>query len=619
VTDHLNTPLRQLPHETRDSVRVLRETDVAWLDGSEDELYSRITTCGLPLDSLSDDLLATAQTWPERYHLTPERANLLRALELPAQARVLEIGAGCGAITRYLGEHAAVVDALEPTFARARVAAARTADLPNVHVFCGEVCDIPDVAAYDVVVVVGVLEYVGGGQVDPAAYLEFLGTLRNALVDGGVLLLAIENALGAKYFAGAREDHSGVVFESVQGYPAPCPARTFSRRQLTDLVTRAGFPQVQVLGAFPDYKVTRAVFDDALFARAEQLAVDVPSFPSPDWGEARPALLDEALVWRQLVAAGLGEHTSNSFLVVASTDHAHGLWPRGRLGMFFATGRRRPFRVAKEIRDDDGAVTITSRLLGDGAADGLRVLTYCEPWVRGGQSLTARALACPQSLQTLVGDWRRALDSRVEQSTEGMPFDVLPHNLVYTHGAVTVIDDEWRSDTLTLRDVVLRGALLLVRDLTDAGPATLWGFADPWQMAQAVAQWAGVEATDDELHDAVQAEGTLQAGVGALGRDAESVAATATDVAARLLAALDAPRHGEVTPATWQRAVEYEAELINTRDLLFATGAQLDESRAEQVRLSREVAALRRRLGWFDGTNLVRGARRAAREVRARF
>jgi len=567
-------------------VRVLRETGAAWLDGSEDTLFARLDDSGLPLDSLSDELVATATDWPQRYHLAPERANVLRAVELPPQARVLEIGAGCGAITRYLGERAVLVDAVEPTFARARVAAARTADLPGVQVFNGEVSDIPAAAAYDVVVVVGVLEYVGGGCEDPAPYVEFLESLRSTLVEGGVMLLAIENALGAKYVAGAREDHSGVVFESVEGYPGPSPARTFSRRVLTRLFTQAGFGTVKVLGAFPDYKLTRAVFDDGLFAHAEQLAVEVPSFPSPDWGEPRPALGDEGSVWRQLVGAGLGPAFVNSFLVVAS-DQRTGTWPEERLAMFFSASRRRAFRVAKEVCNHDGEVSITSRLLGSGEADGLRVLGYCEPWVRDGQSLTARALAAPASLPQLVADWREALDQRVSQSTEGVPFDVLPHNLIYCDGEVTVIDDEWRSELLSLRDVVVRGALLLARDLADQAPVAQWGVDDGWGLAAAVCGWAGEELTTDDLDEALQREAELQVDVGCPARDDESRRAKAEEVAAELRKRLDHPRQGTPPEPVWVQAGLDAKELIATRDLLLATGAQLDEARSE-VRLLRD-------------------------------
>ena len=47
---------------------------------------------------------------------------------------VLEIGAGCGAITRYLGECGGNILALEGTPRRAAIASARTRGLDNVTV-----------------------------------------------------------------------------------------------------------------------------------------------------------------------------------------------------------------------------------------------------------------------------------------------------------------------------------------------------------------------------------------------------------------------------------------------------------------------------------------------------
>jgi len=86
-----------------EGVRVIRDAGSTWLDGSEVGLLARMRS-GLPLGSMTSDLFATAVNWPERYHTSPARANIVRALRLPAEADVLEVGAGCGAITRYLGE-----------------------------------------------------------------------------------------------------------------------------------------------------------------------------------------------------------------------------------------------------------------------------------------------------------------------------------------------------------------------------------------------------------------------------------------------------------------------------------------------------------------------------------
>ena len=47
-----------------------------------------------------------------------------------------ELGAGCGAITRYLGEKFATVFAVEGSFPRARVAKKRCSDLKGVSVLC---------------------------------------------------------------------------------------------------------------------------------------------------------------------------------------------------------------------------------------------------------------------------------------------------------------------------------------------------------------------------------------------------------------------------------------------------------------------------------------------------
>jgi hypothetical protein len=56
------------------------------------------------LSVLSDELKPHCTDWPSLYHLSSSRANILRPFEDDLIGDVLEIGAGCGAITRYLGE-----------------------------------------------------------------------------------------------------------------------------------------------------------------------------------------------------------------------------------------------------------------------------------------------------------------------------------------------------------------------------------------------------------------------------------------------------------------------------------------------------------------------------------
>ncbi|WP_158274436.1 methyltransferase [Cellulomonas sp. WB94] len=575
------TPLRSLATTDDGGVRVIRDTGAAWLDGSEQVLLDRMRS-GLALDSLSDELFATATNWPERYHLSPSRANVIRSLDLPSDAAVLEIGAGCGAITRYLGETCATVDALEPTLARARVAAARSADLPGVAVFSGEVSDIPLQPAYDVVVVVGVLEYVGGGSAIRGPYITFLELLRQTLRPGGQLVVAIENALGVKYLAGAPEDHSGEVFHSVEGYPKDGPARTFNRRQLVGLAQDAGFVSTYVLGAFPDYKLTRLVYADRLLERAPSLALEVPRFPSPDWVIDRPVLLDEELLWTQLVDAGVGAEFSNSFVLVAQAEGTpRQLWPDGRLASYFSMRRRRPFQVRKTIDTAAGRTLVTSALLGSGSADGLRVIPYVEEWVEG-TSLVALAVDEPEILPTLVRDWVRLLKERVGSSDEGTPFDVLPHNVHYVNGEPRLIDDEWRSELISVEQTMIRGSLLLARDLTSRSELSRWGVDSVSQLAQRIAQMVGALLGETSIDVALGDEAQLQALVGGGRPGTAAYDTTRADVTEQLRRVF-VERRAEMAPVkAWIGEKQMERDAVVARDQLFETGRQLGVARSER-------------------------------------
>src|SRR5215831_939114 len=99
--------------------------------------------------SLSDELHFAATSPAERYHLDHGRANMLRALDIRPDDVVLEVGAEYGALTRYLGERAAEVHAVEPDPATAEVAALRTEGLAGVRVSTG----LPARGGYDLAVI----------------------------------------------------------------------------------------------------------------------------------------------------------------------------------------------------------------------------------------------------------------------------------------------------------------------------------------------------------------------------------------------------------------------------------------------------------------------------------
>jgi SAM-dependent methyltransferase len=294
-----------------------------YLDGAEQRLLEALPAIA-DRSSGSDALRGLMVDWPTTYHLTPYRSTLFDALGLrgAASARVLELGAGCGAITRWLGERCAEVHAVEGDRARAQVARTRCADLDPVEVYAANYSELAEARAFDLVTLIGVLEYSHlyhprhPGDADAAAAAN-LALARRALADDGVLVLAIENRLGLKYLNGAREDHSGRRFEGMEGYVHAGTPVTWSARALRGMLAAAGFADVELLLPFPDYKLAHTIVNPARCGDSERVHNWLAE-PAPDRGaEREPLLFAETLAVREVAQAGLLADLANSLLVLA--------------------------------------------------------------------------------------------------------------------------------------------------------------------------------------------------------------------------------------------------------------------------------------------------------------
>ena len=602
------TPLRSLGHLDDAGLRVLSDPGLGYADGAEATL-AEIVGAAQDLSSTSRELADQATDWATTYHLGPSRANVLRALDLPRDARVLEIGCGCGALTRYLGERCATVDSVEPMPARARVAALRTRDLDGVQVHVGTLEDVPREPAYDVVVVVGVLEYVGLGTADPQPYLDFLARCHDVLVDGGTLVLAIENALGVKYLAGAGEDHSNRPFDSLEDYLLESPARTFSRRRLEGLVGQAGLVPA-TLGAFPDYKMTRVVVADGLAERSSALAERLPRFPSPDWVVPRLPLADEASLWRQLVGAGVGDHFANSLVVLAGKGGPSSIWPDDRLAVMYAGDRQPEYVVRTEVvAAGDGVELRRTATDPERAAVPHPDVRHAPPAVElesDGAELLQLTLEQPARRGELLRAW-----AELVPDTEWMPVDLVPHNVIVApDGALRVVDQEWQVRGVD-RDVVLVRGLLwgAVRLAQMTRPAAGEGSRTIRELMEDLAGDLGLTLTDDLMQRFVAQESRFQAAVNTSHHDEEDrLRHAAQDLWATIgrdvLSVRGGPRLDQVLAERDGELERQAAELHHRGEIIHALEAQ--------------VAALHRRLDASLDERLRRRLGPVVRRVRAR-
>ena len=208
--------------------------EISYCDGSAEDRILKILTEAAKLDSAENLIPPQNQEWAIEYHLSPVRANLLRPFCL-AGLDVLEIGSGMGALSRFLAENCKQLTLIEGTQKRLQGAESRIRDLKNWDSFCGNFMNFSASRKYDVVCLLGVLEY-------SKVYIEsenpFVAAIQKAktfLKPGGVIIVAIENKYGLKYLSGASEDHTGYLFEGLMGYRAAPSPHTFSYQELAKL------------------------------------------------------------------------------------------------------------------------------------------------------------------------------------------------------------------------------------------------------------------------------------------------------------------------------------------------------------------------------------------------
>src|SRR5262249_19292312 len=147
--------------------------------------------------------------------------------------------------------------------------------------------------------------------------------------EGGVLILAIENQLGIKYWSGAAEDHSGRIFDGIVGYPVGKSAKTFSRKNLLKLLNQVGMEAIEQHFPFPDYKIPVSVVSETMVEKSPTLVSDLVSHqPFQNYGAPRVIYFPESLALRPLAEAGLLGDFSNSFLMVASRSAQNPTWNR---------------------------------------------------------------------------------------------------------------------------------------------------------------------------------------------------------------------------------------------------------------------------------------------------
>ena len=443
---------------------------IAYSDGDENENRLAVIIDGAQDRSLhSLELSEHCTDWVSLYHLNKTRANVLRPFEAELKGKnVLEIGAGCGVITRYLGESGATVLALEGSLKRASIARSRTIDLENVTVVADRFSLFSTAQQFDFITFIGVLEYANlftDGENPATAMLE---QARSLLRPDGKIIIAIENQLGLKYLAGAPEDHLGLPMFGVEGRYEKNQPETFGRVRLEKILRDAGFLQQHFLAPFPDYKFPVSIITEQ-GAIADNFDASVFAWQSVKRDPQLPGKLNFSLelTWQEVFKNNLGLSLANSFLIVASPIKKE-LIDSSILAYHYSTGRIAEYcKETLFYKSSDNKVVISSNLLKKKNKEQIPLpvkhfLSQSEPYIQG-DLLSLQLIRILTRNNWTINDvvlfFKRYIDilkkitwvegaknnwSSPYETISGDYFDAIPQNIILSNNQIaTFFDKEW--------------------------------------------------------------------------------------------------------------------------------------------------------------------------------
>lgn len=282
--------------------------------------------------------------------LSELRKGLFNWYDFRENGRILEIGGGYGALTGLFCEKANQVVVTERSLFRAQIIEKRYESVKNLSIYAGDIMDMQFEEGFDYIILTGILERTGKGTFDKTVYAEYLKSLNKFLRAGGILLSAVDNRYGLRYFAGMKNIHTGKVFDSIRKYPEGSKgAHSFTRKEVEQIWEMAGYRNKKIYYPLPDYRLPQLIYTDRYLPEKNLRERLIPYYP-----DHISILYNENMLYDDLIENAVFPFFANSFLIEASHD--------GELGKAVyaavSTDRGKERSFATVIYEDDSVAKI---------------------------------------------------------------------------------------------------------------------------------------------------------------------------------------------------------------------------------------------------------------------
>lgn len=310
-----------------------------------------------------DKLLLSSNNWAVLYHCSDIRENLLEWYPFKKEGSLLEIGAGCGALTGLFARKVKSVTCIELSERRSMINAYRNQEYDNIKIMLGNFQDIEITEKYDYITLIGVWEYSGYYIDGNDPYLNMLKILKEYLKEDGKLLIAIENKTGFKYWNGAAEDHIGKAYAGLNDYIGEEKIRTFSKQEIEKSLTEVGFEAYKFYYPNPDYKLPDTIYSDEKLPEPGEIRNYRKDYDAP-----RLYNFNDAVAFDQVCNDGMYAYFANSFLVECGKQCSDIVYAK------YSRLRKEKYRIATIISKEGEKYKVCKRGLNENAKEHIKSL-----------------------------------------------------------------------------------------------------------------------------------------------------------------------------------------------------------------------------------------------------